>query len=296
MNLMMELDAAEIGGIGEIKRKTLRFDSYRIGSEDGKLTIYAEFTNGIAPKMFTGYPTGQELLLDLINLYEDMKTRTPMGQAQLIIDWCLKNVHPYYPDGDVEDGILNSITPINLWDVLVNEIELYYVYVEDMVEDLRRLYNDAMLMFTLRCLMDGKPTEAQRYYSNIHSDSSNNLIDKWLSEKEAAGKKTIIENCTEKLPKLKLALQPGPDGKLMLLPDVNSVIDAAYYALARFMAVNTGALEDWGGKTTIAFCEGCGRAYIKRGNRQKYCGNRECEAIRNSRKSSRYYYKEKAKT
>lgn len=41
MNLMTELDAAEIGGIGEIKRKTLRFDSYRIGTEDGKLTIYA---------------------------------------------------------------------------------------------------------------------------------------------------------------------------------------------------------------------------------------------------------------
>ena len=296
MNLMMELDATEIGGIGEIKRKTLRFDSYRIGTEGGKLTIYAEVTNGAAPKMFTGYPTGQDLLLDLINLYEDTKTRTPMGQAQLIIDWCLNNVHPYYPDGDVEDGVLNSVSQIDLWDVLVNVVELYYVHVEDMVEDLHRLYDDAMLMFTLRCLMDGKPTEAQRYYSNIHPDGGKNLIDWWLSEKEAAGKKTIIETCTEKLPKLKLALQPGPDGRIMLLPEVNSAIDAAYYALARFMAVNTGALEDWGGKTTIAFCEGCGKAYIKRGNRQKYCGNRECEAIRNSRKSSRYYYKEKAKT
>ena len=296
MNLMMELDATEIGGIGEIKRKTLRFDSYRIGTEGGKLTIYAEVTNGAAPKMFTGYPTGQDLLLDLINLYEDTKTRTPMGQAQLIIDWCLKNVHPYYPDGDVEDGVLNSVSQIDLWDVLVNVVELYYVYVEDMVEDLRRLYDDAMLMFTLRCLMDGKPTEARRYYSNIHPDGDKDLIDWWLSEKEDAGKRTIIETCTEKLPKLKLALQPGPDGRIMLLPEVNSVIDAAYYALARFMAVNTGALEDWGGKTTIAFCEGCGKAYIKRGNRQKYCGNRECEAIRNSRKSSRYYYKEKAKT
>ena len=98
-------------------------------------------------------------------------------------------------------------------------------------------------MFTLRCLMDEKPTEARRYYSNIDPDGSSTLIDKWLSEKEAVGKKTIIENCTEKLPKLKLALQPGPDVKLMLLPEVNSVIDAAYYALARFMAVNTGALK-----------------------------------------------------
>ena len=296
MNLITELDAAEIGGIGEIKRKTLRFDSYRIGTEDGKLTIYAEVTNDIAPKIFTGYPMGQELLLDLINLYEDTKTRTPMGQAQLIIDWCLNNVHPYYPYGDVDDAFLNSFSLIDIWDVLVNVVELYCVYVEDMVEDLRRLYNDAMLMFTLRCLIDGKPTEARRYYSNIDPDGSNTLIDKWLSEKEDAGKRAIIETCTKKLPKLKLALQPGPDGKLMLLPEVNSIIDAAYYALARFMAVNTGALEDWGGKTTIAFCEGCGRAYIKRGNRQKYCGSRECEAIRNSRKSSRYYYKEKAKT
>ena len=295
MNLMTELDAAKIGGIGEIIRKTLRFDAYRIGTEDGKLTIYAEVANEIAPKIFTGYPIGQELLLDLINLYEDTKTRTPMGQAQLIIDWCLNNVHPYYPDGDVEDGVLNSVSQIDLWDVLVNVVELYYVHVEDMVEDLRRLYDDAMLMFTLRCLMDGKPTEARRYYSNIHHDGDKNLIDWWLSEKEDAGKKTIIEACTMKLPKLKLALQPGSDGKLMLLPEVNSVIDAAYYALARFMEVNTGAVEDWGGKTTIAFCEGCGRAYIKRGNRQKYCGNRECEAIRNSRKSSRYYYKEKGK-
>ena len=296
MNLMTELDAAEIGGISEIKRKTLRFDSYRIGTEDGKLTIYAEVTNDIAPKIFTGYPVGQELLLDLINLYEDTKTRTPMGQAQLIIDWCLKNVHPYYLYGDVEDEALDSFKLIDLWDLLVNVVELYSVDVEDMVEDLRRLYDDAMLMFTLRCLMDGKPTEAQRYYSNIHPDDGKNLIGWWQSEKEAAGKKSIIEICTKKLPKLKLALQPGPDGKLMLLPEVNSVIDAAYYALVRFMAINTGALEDWGGKTTIAFCEGCGRAYIKRGNRQKYCGNRECEAIRNSRKSSRYYYKEKAKT
>ena len=296
MNLMTELDAAEIGSIGEIKRKTLRFDSYRIGTKDGKLTIYAEVTNGAAPKMFTGYPTGQDLLLDLINLYEDTKTRTPMGQAQLIIDWCLNNVHPYYPYGDMDDAFLNSFSLIDIWDALVNVVELYCVYEEDMVEDLRRLYDDAMLMFTLRCLIDGKLTEARQYYSNIHPDGSNNLIDKWLSEKEDAGKRTIIETYTKKLPKLKLTLQPGPDGNLMLLPEINSVIDAAYYALIRFMAVNTGALEDWGGKTTIAFCEGCGRAYIKRGNRQKYCGNRECEAIRNSRKSSRYYYKEKAKT
>ena len=49
-------------------------------------------------------------------------------------------------------------------------------------------------MFILRCLMDGKPTEAQRYDSNIHPDGGKNLIDRWPYEKEDAGKKTIIEN------------------------------------------------------------------------------------------------------
>ena len=191
MNLMTELDTAEIGGIGEIKRKTLRFDSYRIGTVHGKLTIYAEVTNDIPPKIFTGYPVGQELLLNLINLYEDTKTRTPMGQAQLIIDWSLKNIHPYYLYDDMDDAFLNSGSLIDIWDVLVNVVELYSVYVEDMVEDLRRLYDDAMLMFTLRCLMDGKTTEAQRYYSNIHLDDGKNLIDWWLSEKEDAGKSPL---------------------------------------------------------------------------------------------------------
>ena len=90
MNLMMELDAAEIGGIGEIKRKTLRFDSYRIGTEDGKLTIYAEFTNGTAPKIFTGYPAGQELLLDLINLYQKIlkkKCLKTQKYLELLVDY-----------------------------------------------------------------------------------------------------------------------------------------------------------------------------------------------------------------
>ena len=81
-----------------------------------------------------------------------------------------------------------------------------------------------------------------------------------------------------------------------LEPVVNSVIDAAYYALGRFAAVNAGALDDYGGKTNIAFCQACGRAFIKRGNRQKYCGTMQCQSIRNNRKSSDYYYRKKKET
>lgn len=44
MDLKRELTDYEIGGIGDIKKHTLRFHSYRIGTMDGKLTIFAEYT------------------------------------------------------------------------------------------------------------------------------------------------------------------------------------------------------------------------------------------------------------
>lgn len=41
MDLKQELTDYEIGGIGDIKKHTLRFHSYGMGTEGGKLTIYA---------------------------------------------------------------------------------------------------------------------------------------------------------------------------------------------------------------------------------------------------------------
>ena len=46
-----------------------------------------------------------------------------------------------------------------------------------------------------------------------------------------------------------------------------------------------------GGKTNIAFCQACGKAFIKRGNRQKYCGTLECQSVRNKNKAKDYYYR-----
>jgi hypothetical protein len=66
-----------------------------------------------------------------------------------------------------------------------------------------------------------------------------------------------------------------------------SPLELAVPTPAKFVAVNSDALDDWGGKTTIAF--------IKRGNRRKYCGNPQCQSVRNQRKSKDYYYRERQK-
>ena len=73
MELKKLLDDYEIGGIGDIKKHTLRFHSYRIGIVEGMLTIFAEYTSGQFPVTYKGYPSGQELLIELCNLNLELR-------------------------------------------------------------------------------------------------------------------------------------------------------------------------------------------------------------------------------
>lgn len=294
MDLRRELENYEIGGIGDIKKHTLRFRSYRIGTEDGKLTIYAEYEPERPPVIFSGYPCGQELLMDLCNLYLELRDKTQEECARILVRWSIENIHPYYLYGDnVEYIEFNSDDPNDYWDCMVNVLECYHVYVEDMVRDLERLYIDTMTVFTLRKLMDGDVAEAQRLYQDVRVPEKENLMARWYRT-EPDRRSLVIKEFVEKLPTFTMNLEYDlSDRQLKLQPLVKSVIDAAYYGLGRFAAVNAGALDDYGGKTNIAFCQACGRAFIKRGNRQKYCGTMQCQSIRNNRKSSDYYYRKK---
>ena len=294
MDLRRELENYEIGGIGDIKKHTLRFRSYRIGTEDGKLTIYAEYEPERPPVIFSGYPCGQELLMDLCNLYLELRDKTQEECARILVRWSIENIHPYYLYGDnVEYIEFNNDDPNDYWDCMVNVLECYHVYVEDMVRDLERLYIDTMTVFTLRKLMHGDVAEAQRLYQDVRVPEKENLMARWYRT-EPDRRSLVIKEFVEKLPTFTMNLEYDlSDRQLKLQPLVKSVIDAAYYGLGRFAAVNAGALDDYGGKTNIAFCQACGRAFIKRGNRQKYCGTMQCQSIRNNRKSSDYYYRKK---
>ena len=294
MDLRRELENYEIGGIGDIKKHTLRFHSYRIGTVDGKVTIFAEYEPERPPVIFDGYPSGQELLMDLCNLHLELRGKTLEECARILVRWSVENIHPYYLYGDnVEYIEFNNDDPNDYWDCMVNVLECYHVYVEDMVRDLERLYIDTMTVFTLRKLMDGDVAEAQRLYQDVRVPEKENLMARWYRT-EPDRRSLVIKEFVEKLPTFTMNLEYDlSDRQLKLQPLVKSVIDAAYYGLGRFAAVNAGALDDYGGKTNIAFCQACGRAFIKRGNRQKYCGTMQCQSIRNNRKSSDYYYRKK---
>ena len=293
MNLNKELLDYEIGGIGDIKKYTLRFHSYYLKARDGEVTIYAEYEPGNPPKVFNGYPSGQELLLELCNLHLEVRDKVAEEAACVIIRWCTENLHPYYFYNEERELIEDYSTDEEMWDALVNMLSGYPVYIDKMLPDLKKLYTDTMTVFALRHLIDGNILEAQRVYDGVDIPEEENLIRQWF----ASGKYGQQKLCTEivnKLPKLSMELVfDDKTQQIRMEPVVNSAIDAAYFALSRFAAVNAGALDDYGGKTNIAFCQACGRAFIKRGNRQKYCGTMQCQSIRNNRKSSDYYYRKK---
>lgn len=293
MNLNKELLDYEIGGIGDIKKYTLRFHSYYVIARDGEVTIYAEYEPGNPPKVFNGYPSGQELLLELCNLYLEVKGKVTEEAACVIIRWCTENLHPYYFYNEERDLIEEYSSDEEMWDMLVNVLSGYPVYIDKMLPDLKRLYTDTMTVFALRHLIDGNFLEAQRVYDGVDVPEEENLIRRWFGSGKL-GQQKLCAEIISNLPKLSMELVfDDKTQQIRMEPVVNSAIDAAYFALSRFAAVNAGALDDYGGKTNIAFCQACGRAFIKRGNRQKYCGTMQCQSIRNNRKSSDYYYRKK---
>ena len=293
MNLNKELLDYQIGGIGDIKKYTLRFHSYYVIARDGKVTIYAEYEPGNPPKVFNGYPSGQELLLELCNLHLEVKDKLAEEAACVIIRWCTENLHPYYFYNEERLLIEDYNSDEEMWDSLVNMLGGYPVYIDKMLPDLKKLYTDTMTVFALRHLIDGNFLEAQRVYDGVDVPEEENLIRRWFGSGEY-GRQKLCAEIISKLPKLSMELVfDDKTQQIRMEPVVNSAIDAAYFALGRFAAVNAGVLDDYGGKTNIAFCQACGRAFIKRGNRQKYCGTMQCQSIRNNRKSSDYYYRKK---
>lgn len=297
MDIELELKGKSIiGGIGDIKKKTIRFHSFRTGMENGQSMIYAIYEPSHPPKLFNGYSSGQDLLVELTNLHIETYQLNEEDAGEVIIGWCRTHIFPYYNYGDLTVSIAKDNDPADSWDLLVNVVECYSFPVAKMRQNLKKLHRDMMSVFAVKSLLEGEYYQAKCYLDAIVPKVDTQIIEGWQKSHKDRQLIWAEEFLNTNLPKFELKVEVNMStGRLELAPEVKSVFDAAYYALARFVTVNSGALDDWGGKTNITFCQGCGRAFIKRGNRQKYCSTPECQSIRNQRKSKDYYYREKQK-
>ena len=144
------------------------------------MTIFAEYTSGQFPITYKGYPSGQELLIELCNLNLELREKPLKECAEILIRWSLENIHPYYHYGD-DVAALEQVgnDADQYWDILVNVIECYSISVKDMVRDLEQLYTDTMTLFAIRSLMEGKITDAQRIYGEVRVPDEKNLLHAW---------------------------------------------------------------------------------------------------------------------
>lgn len=289
-----KLNLYDIGGLGNVKYKTIRFNSYRTGQEDGKLTIYAIYEPKNPPKFYDGYPSGQQMLVKLCNLHNEICELSDEEAAEVIVEWCKKNIHPYYHFTDTDYVAETDKDPADTWDMFINALECYYVHVKTMRSELEKLYTDTMKIFALKSLMDGDEYQAKQYLKDVDFENKDDMLYKWNTSSQKH-KPLFYQEYLEKLPVFPMRLQMDlRQNKMVFEPEVKSVIDSAYYGLVRFMAVNADILNDDGEKNNLAFCEACGKLIIKKSNRQKYCDNIQCQSVRNQRKSRAYYQKNKA--
>ena len=299
MDISKEVTMFEIGGIGDIKIKAVRFPFYEAKdrqNDDFILHPYID-NNGEPEVKLPFYLTGQEMLSDLLNLYKKINDMSIEAALPVIIKWCTTHIHPYYPP--------ELMRKPPEWDWSTHWVNLEFdatgiggFSVRDMIDELKELYITSIALFTMLAIQRGEIDQAKKlYYSNIGTESLGfDLFEHFSMEKQYT-RAFLFEDIGLSVPRFQMGLQYDENAqRLVFAPMIESVFDMAWYAVSRVIAVNAPALNTWDGKQSITYCEACGNFFIKDGNRQKYCKDPECQAYRNRKKSKTYYAKKNNRT
>lgn len=299
MDITKEVTMFEVGGIGDIKLKAVRFPYYAVEDKqngDFILYPYIEMDNGQPEVKLPYYMTGQEMLADLCNLYKSISEVSIDTALPVIINWCFTHIHPYYPP-ELMRKSPEWDWPEHWVNLLCGDTGIGAFSVIKMITELKELYITSIALFTMLTIQRGEIDEAKKlYYSNIGNESPGyDLFEHFLTEKQYK-RSFILEDIGLSVPRFRMGLQYDENTqKLVFAPMIESVFDMAWYALSRAVAVNAPALNTWDGKLSITYCEACGKFFIKDGNRQKYCKDPECQSYRNRKKSKTYYTKKNGK-
>jgi hypothetical protein len=117
------LSFVEIGGVGEMVYRAVRFPEYVQDYDDDGEIIKPIFTGIHAPESGNDYSlTGQELLVSLCNLYGKLNNpESTESISNAVWDWCRNNIHPY----DID----------NLYEMLESEKFAHITYMDLIQKD-----------------------------------------------------------------------------------------------------------------------------------------------------------------
>lgn len=291
--LIDELNIRDLGGLGDNQKITAHFPHYRVEEYSDGIELCPDFNEGDIPDIQFGYgKSGQKILVSLCNLYLSTKDADSLSAADSIADWCSANVHPYYFYGEpFAQYDWAKKDDSEYWDSMVNLLSSYDFRLQRFQDDLEKLYNDTQVLTNLYRYMSSDDSEFT--LSQIHDPKTRKIFAKWHPSGKGTEQNEMIAAYLKTLPQFPLSLVLGDDLSFKLVPDIKSVFDVAYYALAKFVSFPTDLPIGYGDKTGMAFCEACGNIFIRHGNRQKYCDNPECKKIRNRKKSKDYFLRAK---
>lgn len=273
-----------LGKMSADAKLTATFNYYEKTEKDGEIILSASLGEGEVPRLNRGYGLdGNELWLSLNNLYQEIRGKDDNTAADDLIGWCRKYAHPYYIYQEIQEYKWDIASDAEYWDFFTNILGSFTFPVRRMREDLEKLYRDTLVVLMFKKCLD-------------QLDISEDLARiTWTDE--FVGFNTFPVNTH--LPKISaylnkingftMKLDLDENGEMKVMPDFHSVFDAARFALAKYVSIPTDYPIAYGERVGVATCECCGRLFVKKGNRQKYCDNPECKKERNRRKSRTAY-------
>lgn len=198
----------EIGGVGQLIYHPFRFANYDCSYDGLDANVYPVCKPGNEPTFpIDDSLTGRGLLISLCNLaktIDSFENRTP--KEQLIMKWCLENMHPYSIDFIYSE--LTENFDINTVDADFVERDGIFE-IERFMKDLEKLYNAVRFYVALEGILfaedgiaynlykKGRYFESYSYfekYKYIEPDVPNEVIGKVSNTDE------LLENimCTQK--------------------------------------------------------------------------------------------------
>lgn len=298
----------EIGGIGEMVYRAVRFSDYGMTRQNGKEWIVPEFPSPFAPVYAgTDYKlTGQDLLVNLCNLWRSLNNPDSKKNPKLaVIDWVKNNIAPYNIDELYEDA--KELDPGTVASTLLQQ-DGSFEY-EDFIHDLASLGKTFDYYHALNEVHEhGNTAEARNLYYEGRLDEGFPFMEKYRNiqtDEEYILKvnedwKDHIVTLIGLFPDFRMRLKRDTEtGRVMYGADVQSVFDIAWYTFSRILADDGPKLDDDMNydynSGSVLTCEICGRYFIRHSSRQKYCGDPKCKAEQNRRNRKAAYARKRSK-
>ena len=304
---VINLSFVEIGGVGEMVYRAVRFPEYIPDYDDDGEIIKPLFTGSHAPVSGTDYSlTGQDLLVSLCNLYGKLNNPDSTESiSDAIWDWCRKNIHPYDIDSLCEILESEKNAHITYRDIIEKDatfsikrfiqdlcdlgmvFELYFALYRlkyyGNVDYARNLYYEGRLCDSLAFLERYRQYEDEEEYKAYILEEYNDLMFK------------VIDMFPDFRMRLKLDREKS---KIMYGADIKSVFDICWYTFSRMVADVAPPVDDdlnyFESQGSILSCLACGKYFVRRSSRQLYCDSWDCQAERNRRNRRASYARKKA--